>query len=131
MTEGTKIMEVKGYFADDGKFFTDKDECKDYEMRLLMKKISDIIFDSDFNNNPEYIEDIIYFTPKTKEDINIFLTINNYYGYSVESISLDSPVSIYKFDTDYRIYIDMLQQYKELTAEINSIAPNTISENIF
>ena len=64
MTEGTKVMEVKGYFADDGEFFTDKDKCEDYEMRLLMKKISDIIFDSDFNN-PEDIEDIIYFTPKT------------------------------------------------------------------
>lgn len=130
MTEGTKIMEVNGYFADDGKFFTDKDECKGYEMQLLGKKISNILFDSDLKK-VEYIEDIIYFTPKTKEDINIFLTINNYYGYSVEGISLDSPVSIYKFDTDYRIYIDMLQQYKELTTEINSIAPNTISENIF
>ena len=38
MTEGTKTMEVKGYFADDGKFFTDKDECEDYEMQLLRKK---------------------------------------------------------------------------------------------
>ena len=130
MTEGTKTMEVKGYFADDGKFFTDKDECKDYEMQLLGKKISNILFDSNLEK-AEDIEDIIYFTPKTKEDIDIFLTINNYYGYSVEGISLDSPVSIYKFDTDYRIYIDILQQYKELTAEINSIAPNTISENIF
>ena len=129
MTEGTKTMEVKGYFADDGKFFISEEQCEDYEMRLLMKKISDIIFDSDFNN-PEDIEDIIYFTPKTKEDIDIFLTINNYYGYSVEGISLDSPVSIYKFDTDYRIYIDILQQYKELTAEINFVAPNTISETI-
>lgn len=130
MTEGTKTMEVKGYFANDGEFFTDKDECEDYEMQLLKEKISNILLDSNLEE-AEDIEDIIYFTPKTKEDIEIFLTINNYYGYSVEGISLDSPISIYKFDTDYRIYIDMLRQYKELIAEINSIAPNTISENIF
>lgn len=130
MTEGTKTMEVKGYFADDGKFFTSEEQCEAYEMQLLMKKISDIIFDSDFNT-PEDIEDIIYFTPKTKEDIDIFITINNYYGYVVEGISLDSPISIYKFDTNYQIYIDILQQYRELTVEINSVVPNTIPENIF
>ena len=31
MTEGIKVMEVKGYFADDGKFFTSEEQCYDYE----------------------------------------------------------------------------------------------------
>ena len=130
MTEGTKVMKVKGYFADDGEFFTNKDECKDYEMQLLRKKISNILFNSNLEE-AEDIEDIIYFTPKTKEDIHIFLTINDYYGYSTEGIFLDSPVSRYKFDTNYQIYIDILQQYRELIDEINSLIPNTIPENIF
>ena len=129
MTEGAKVMEVKGYFADDGEFFTDKDKCKEYEMQSLAEKIFDIAFNSKFKKATN-IDEIFYFTPKTKEDINIFLTVNEYYGYVAEGIFLDSPISIYKYDTNRNIYIDMLQQYRELTAEINSIAPNTISEDM-
>ena len=129
MTEGTKVMEIKGYFANDGEFFTDKDKCEDYEMQSLAEKIFDIAFDSKFKKTKN-VDEIFYFAPKTKEDINIFLTVNEYYGYFAEGISLNSPISIYKYDTKRNIYIDILQQYKELTTEINSIVPNTISKTI-
>lgn len=124
MTEGTKVMEVKGYFADDGEFFTDKDKCKDYEIQSLAEKIFDIAFNSKFKKATN-IDEIFYFTPKTKEDIDIFLTVNEYYGYVAEGISLDSPISIYKYDTNRNIYIDIVKQCKELIAEINFLVPDT------
>lgn len=129
MKAGTKVIEVEGYFADDGEFFTDKDECEDYEMQSLAEKIFDITFNSKFKK-AKNIDDILYFIPKTKEDIDLFLTINNYYGYVVEGISLDSTISIYKYDTTRNIYIDILQQHRELTVEINSLVPDVIPENI-
>ena len=124
MTEGTKTMEVKGYFADDGEFFTDEDKCKDYEMQSLAEKIFDIAFNSKFKKATN-IDEISYFTPKTKEDIDIFLTVNEYYGYVAEGISLNSPISIYKYDTNRNIYIDIMNQCKELIAEINFLVPDT------
>ena len=130
MTEGTKVMEVKGYFADDGKFFTDEEQCRDYEMNQLERKLFNICLDLNFEKT-EYIDDILYFMPKTKKDIKNFLEVNEYYGYTADGITLDSPITIYKYDNERNEYIDLLQQCKELITEINTITPNTIPENIF
>ena len=129
MKAGTNVIEVEGYFADDGEFFVNKEDCEDYEVDQLKRKLFDITFDLNFEKT-EYIDDIKYFVPKNQKDIEMFLTVNNYYGYIVNGITLDSPLSIYKYDYKKEEYIDLIQQYKELTAEINFIAPNTISETI-
>ena len=130
MTEGTKTMEVKGYFADDGKFFTDEVECYDYEINQLMRKLFNITFDLNFER-PENIYDMMYFIPKNQQDIEMFIAVRENYGYTTEGISLDSTISIYKYDTHSNTYIDMVKQCKELIAEINSVVPNAIPENIF
>ena len=130
MTEGTKTMEVKGYFADDGKFFISEEQCYDYELNQLKEKLFDITFDLNFEK-PEYIDDIRYFVPKNQKDIENFITVNEAYGYSTMGISLNSPISIYKYNERNDDYIDMVKQCKELIAEINSVVPNTIPENIF
>ena len=130
MTEGTKTMEVKGYFADDGKFFTTEEQCCDYEFNQLKEKLFDITFDLNFEK-PEDIDDIIYFVPKNQKDIENFITVNEAYGYSTEGISLNSPISIYEYDERIDGYIDILKQCKALITEINSVVPSTIPENIF
>ena len=124
MTEGTKIMEVKGYFADDGKFFTDEDQCRDYEVNQLKEKLFDITFDLNFEK-AENVDDIMYFTPKNQKDIETFITVNEAYGYSTIGISLNSPMSIYKYDERNDGYIDIVKQCKELIAEINFLVPDT------
>ena len=130
MTEGTKTMEVKGYFADDGKFFTSKEQCYDYEFNQIKEKLFDITFDLNFEK-PEDVDDMIYFVPKNQKDIENFIAVNEAYGYSTEGISLDSPISIYEYDERIDGYIDIVKQYKELITKINSVVPNTIPENIF
>ena len=130
MTEGTKTMEVKGYFADDGEFFISEEQCKDHEADCLFYKISDKVFDDSFHKEC-CLDDITYFSPQSKEDIQTFLKVHEMYGYDTEGIYLNSPISIYKYEDYNDKYVDILQQYKELITEINSIAPNTISENIF
>ena len=130
MTEGTKTMEVKGYFADDGKFFISEEQCYDYELNQLKEKLFDITFDLNFEK-PEYIDDIRYFVPKNQKDIENFITVNEAYGYSTMGISLNSPISIYKYNERNDDYIDMVKQCKEFIAEINSVVPNAIPENIF
>lgn len=129
MTEGTKTMEVKGYFADDGKFFTSEEQCCDYEFNQLKEKLFDITFDLNFEK-PKDVDDIIYFIPKNQKDIENFIAVNEAYGYSTIGISFNSPISIYKYNGCNDGYIDMLQQYRELTAEINSVVPNTIPKTI-
>ena len=130
MTEGTKTMEVKGYFADDGKFFTSEEQCYDYEFNQIKEKLFDITFDLNFEK-PEDVDDMIYFVPKNQKDIENFIAVNEAYGYSTEGISLNSPISIYEYDERIDGYIDIVKQYKELITKINSIVPNTIPENIF
>ena len=130
MTEGTKTMEVKGYFADDGKFFTSEEQCYDYEFNQIKEKLFDITFDLNFEK-PEDVDDMIYFVPKNQKDIENFIAVNEAYGYSTEGISLDSPISIYEYDERIDGYIDIVKQYKELITKINSVVPNTIPENIF
>ena len=130
MTEGTKTMEVKGYFADDGKFFTSEEQCYDYEFNQIKEKLFDITFDLNFEK-PEDVDDMIYFVPKNQKDIENFIAVNEAYGYSTEGISLDSPISIYEYDERIDGYIDIIKQYKELITKINSVVPNTIPENIF
>lgn len=125
MIEGTKVMEVRGYFADDGEFFTDEDSCRDYEVEQIKRKIFDISFDLNFEKT-EYIDDILYFAPKNQKDIELFLEVNEYYGYFVEGITPCSPISIYKYDNNRGEYIDMVRQCNELIDEINKIVPNTI-----
>ena len=124
MTEGTKTMEVKGYFADDGKFFTSEEQCCDYEFNQLKEKIFDITFGLNFEK-PEDVGDIIYFVPKNQKDIENFIAVNETYGYSTEGISLNSPISIYKYNERNDGYIDIVKQCKELIAEINFLAPDT------
>lgn len=124
MTEGTKIMEVNGYFADDGKFFTSEEECLSYEVNQLKEKLFDITFDLNFEK-PENIYDMTYFTPKNQKDIENFIAVREAYGYSTKGISLNSPMSIYKYDAYNDEYIDMIKQCKELIAEINFLAPDT------
>ena len=130
MTEGTKTMEVKGYFADDGNFFTSEEQCYDYEFNQIKEKLFDITFDLNFEK-PEDVDDMIYFVPKNQKDIENFIAVNEAYGYSTEGISLNSPISIYEYDERIDGYIDIVKQYKELITKINSIVPNTIPENIF
>ena len=125
MTEGTKVMEVSGYFADDGEFFIDEDSCRDYEIEQIKRKIFDISFDLNFEKT-EYIDDILYFAPKNQKDIELFLEVNAYYGYVVEGITPCSPISIYKYDNRREEYIDIVRQCNELIDEINKIVPNTI-----
>ena len=124
MTEGTKTMEVKGYFADDGKFFTSEEQCRDYEFVQIKEKLFDITFDLNFEK-PEDVDDMIYFVPKNQKDIENFITVNEAYGYSTMGISLNSPISIYKYNERNDAYIDMVKQCKELITEINSIVPDT------
>lgn len=127
MTEGTKIMEVKGYFADDGKFFTDEDQCRNYEFNQMEEKLFDITFDSNFEKAKD-IADVIYFIPKNQKDIENFIAVNEAYGYSTMGISFNSPTSIYKYDDCDDGYIDILKQCKELIAEINFLVPDTFPE---
>lgn len=124
MTEGTKVMEVKGYFADDGKFFTDEEECRNYENIQLKTKLFDITFGLNFKK-PEDVSDMIYFIPKNQKDIENFIAVNQAYEYSTRGISLNSPMSIYKYDVRNDEYIDMVKQCKELMAEINFLVPDT------
>lgn len=124
MTEGTKTMEVNGYFADDGKFFTDEEECRDYEVNQLKRKLFDITFDLNFEK-PEDVSDMIYFIPKNQKDIENFIAVNQSYEYSTRGISLNSPKSIYKYDERNDGYIDIVKQCKELIAEINFLVPDT------
>ena len=124
MTEGTKTMEVKGYFADDGKFFTREEQCYDYELNQLKEKLFDITFGLNFEK-PEDIGDIMYFVPKNQKDIENFITINEAYGYSTMGISVNSPISIYKYDECNDDYIDIVKQCKELIADINFLVPGT------
>ena len=130
MTEGTKTMEVKGYFADDGKFFTSEEHCCDYEFNQIKEKLFDTTLDSNFEK-AEDIGDVIYFIPKNQKDIENFIAVNEAYEYSTIGISLNSPISIYKYDERIDGYIDIVKQCKELITEINSVVPNTIPENIF
>ena len=95
MTEGTKTIEVKGYFADDGKFFTSEEQCRDYEVNRGKEKLFDITFDSNFEK-PKDIADVIYFIPKNQKDIEKFIAVNEAYGYSTIGISWNSTMSIYK-----------------------------------
>ena len=130
MTEGTKVMEVNGYFADDGKFFTSEEQCRDYEVDQIKEKLFDITFDLNFDK-PENVDDMTYFTPKNQKDIENFIAVREAYGYSTTGISLNSPISIYEYDERIDGYIDIVKQYKELITKINSVVPNTIPENIF
>ena len=130
MTEGTKVMEVKGYFADDGKFFISEEQCRDYEINQIEEKLFDITFDLSFEK-PENVCDMTYFTPKNQKDIENFIAVREAYGYSTIGISLNSPISIYEYDERIDGYIDIVKQYKELITKINSVVPNTIPENIF
>ena len=66
-----------------------------------------------------------YFTPKNQKDIENFIAVREAYGYFTTGISLNSPVSIYKYDYRNDEYIDMVKQCKELIAEINFLVPNT------
>lgn len=124
MTEGTKTMEVKGYFADDGKFFTSEEQCRDYEVNQIKERVFDITFGLGFEK-PEDVSDMIYFVPKNQKDIENFIAVNEAYGYSTIGISLNSPISIYKYDARNNEYIDMVKQCKELIAEINFLVPDT------
>lgn len=124
MTEGTKMMKVNGYFADDGKFFTDEEECRNYELIQSEIKLFDITFGLNFEK-PEDVSDMIYFVPKNQKDIENFIAINKAHGYSTIGISLNSPMSIYKYDERNGEYIDMIKQCKELIAEINFLVPDT------
>ena len=124
MTEGTKVMEVKGYFSDDGEFFLSEEQCRDYEFNQLKEKLFDITFDSNYEK-PEDIDDVIYFIPKNQKDIENFIAVNEVYDYPTIGISLNSPMSIYKYDTRNEEYIDIGKQCKELIAEINSLVPDT------
>lgn len=124
MTEGTKVMEVKGYFADDGKFFTDEDACRNYEVDQIEEKLFNITFDLNFEK-PENVCDMTYFTPKNQKDIENFIAVKEAYGYATKGISLNSPMSVYKYDAPNNEYIDMVKQCKELIAEINFLVPDT------
>ena len=124
MTEGTKTIEVKGYFADDGKFFTSEEQCRDYEVNRGKEKLFDITFDSNFEK-PKDIADVIYFIPKNQKDIEKFIAVNEAYGYSTIGISLNSPMSIYKYNECDDGYIDIVKQCKELIAEINFLVSDT------
>ena len=130
MIERTKTMEVKGYFANDGKFFTSEEQCRNYELDQIEEKLFDITFDLSFEK-PENVCDMTYFTPKNQKDIENFIAVREAYGYATRGISLNSPMSIYKYDAHNNEYIDMVKQCKELIAEINFLVPNTISENRF
>ena len=131
MRKGTKTIttEVSGYFADDGTFFIEEEECRDYEAEQFKRKLFNITFDINLEK-PRYVDDITYFIPKNQKDIEMFIFVREYYSCIVNGITLNSPLSIYKYDYNREEYIDMLQQYKELTAEINSIVPNTIPKTI-
>ena len=126
MRKGTKTIttEVSGYFADDGKFFTSEDQCRDYEFNQIQEKLFDTTFDSNFEK-PEDIGDMIYFIPKNQTDIENFIAVNEAHGYSTIGISLNSPMSIYKYDERNDGYIDIVKQCKELIAEINFLVPDT------
>ena len=124
MTEGNKTMEVKGYFADDGKFFTSEEQCRNYEVDQIKEKLFDITFDLNFDKS-ENVDDMTYFTPKNQKDIENFIAVNEYCGYTTKGISLNSPISIYKYDYRNDEYIDMVKQCKELIAEINFLVPDT------
>ena len=130
MKKGKKTIEVNGYFSDDGKFFASEEQCKEHEAECLFYKISDKVFDDSFHKKC-CIDDITYFAPENKEDIQTFLKVHERYEYDTEGISLNSPISIYKYDDYNGNYVDMIQQCKELITEINSVVPNTIPENIF
>ena len=130
MTEGTKVMEVKGYFADDGNFFASEEQCKEHEADCLFYRMADKVFDDSFHKKC-CLDDITYFSPQSKEDIQAFLKVHEMYNYDTDGIDLNSPVSIYKYDDYNGNYVDLLQQCKELITEINSVVPNTIPENIF
>ena len=125
MTEGTKTKEVKGYFADDSKFFTSEEQCYDYEFNQIKEKLFDITFDLNFEK-PEDVDDMIYFVPKNQKDIENFIAVNEAYGYSTEGISLNSPISIYEYNECIDGYIDIVKQYKELITKINFLVPNTL-----
>ena len=126
MRKGTKTIttEISGYFADDGKFFEDEVECHNYEINPLMRELFNITFDSNFEK-PKEVGDMIYFVPKNQKDIENFIDVNKTYGYSTEGISLNSPISIYKYNERNCEYIDMVKQCKELIAEINFLVPDT------
>ena len=90
----------------------------------MKERLFNITFGLNFEK-PEDIDDIIYFVPKNQKDIENFITVNEAYGYSTMGISLNSPVSIYKYNERNEEYIDIFKQCKELIAEINFLIPNT------
>lgn len=126
MRKGTKTImtEVSGYFADDGNFFTSEEQCRDYEVNQIKEKLFDITFDINLKK-PHYVDDMTYFIPKNQKDIEMFLLVREYYGCITNGITLDSPLSIYKYDYEREEYINIIQQCKELIVVINSLVPNT------
>ena len=126
MQKGTKTIttEVSGYFADDGTFFIAEEECRKWEAEQFKRKLLDITFDLNFKK-PIYVDDMTYFIPKNQKDIEMFIFVREYYSCIANGITLNSPLSIYKYDYNREEYIDIIQQCKELMAEINFLVPDT------
>lgn len=129
MRKGTKTIttEVSGYFADDGTFFIEEEKCRDYEAEQFKRKLFNITFDVNLEK-PRYVDDMTYFIPKNQKDIEMFIFVREYYNCIADGITLDSPLTIYKYDYEREEYIDIIQYCKELIAEINFLVPDTFSE---
>lgn len=129
MKKGTKVL--SGYFADDGSFFENEKKCKDYEMKKIFNEFGrKLRYRGDYgcfavSNYPGEVE---YFAPKTEEDIKNFIMVMNYFGYTTNGITMNSPISVYHFDKDKKEYIDLLIEYNLFIRELNIFIPEKISE---
>lgn len=129
MKKGTKVL--NGYFADDGEFFEDEKKCRDYEMLAIFNAFKDKVrYDGDWGSLPRatYPGKVEYFAPENQEDIGNFIMVMNYFGYTTNGISINSPVSVYKFNKDTKEYEDLILEYNANVETLNTFLSNKIPE---
>ena len=88
-----KVTVVKDiYIACDGKEFEDKDECFDYEMSLLERRLD--FYTHDFEESD--LDECTYVKTVTKADIDILIQLCDHYGISKNGIENEG---IYMFES--------------------------------
>lgn len=129
MKKGTKVL--NGYFANDGKFFEDEKKCRNYEMQKVFDEFKGKCrYDGDWGGMPQasYPGEVEYFAPESKEDIGNFIMVMNYFGYTTNGISINSPISIYKFNKDTKEYENLIQEYNGFVRTLNVFLSDKIPE---
>ena len=116
----TKKEVITYYYADDGKIFTDKEECQKYEKRRTKNfkvRVWDETFEElSFNENCD-INDVWFFKCETEEDFDLFTEIfpAKYEYYPSEKTKLF-------FYSEYCGCFTTIEKYSEFCEESYGIA---------